>query len=69
MLPPEKVKQPQRALLLADWTLEDAIHGLKELLEDHPRLLSDNLTLLINNCVRVIGDEVCSECIMDYTND
>ena len=34
------------------------MHGLKELIEEHPNLLQLHLTVLMNNCARVIGDEV-----------
>lgn len=44
--------------LPAEGANRDAIHGLKELLEDNPKLLKDKLTTLINNCVRLISDEV-----------
>ena len=37
----------------------DAIFGLRELLDEHPHLIRDNLTSLVNGCVRIIGDEVC----------
>ncbi|KZT05948.1 uncharacterized protein LAESUDRAFT_726516 [Laetiporus sulphureus 93-53] len=38
-------------------TRRDAILGLRELLDSHPELILPNLTVLINSCVRVIGDE------------
>ncbi|KAI9060172.1 hypothetical protein FKP32DRAFT_1595567 [Trametes sanguinea] len=41
-------------------TRRDAILGLRELLEAHPELIGTHLTTLVNNCVRVIGDEDAS---------
>ncbi|KAI0715228.1 hypothetical protein C8Q76DRAFT_618591 [Earliella scabrosa] len=38
-------------------TRRDAVLGLRELLEVHSELISAQLTTLINNCVRLIGDE------------
>ncbi|KAL7285185.1 hypothetical protein ACG7TL_000278 [Trametes sanguinea] len=38
-------------------TRRDAILGLRELLEAHPELIGTHLTTLVNNCIRVIGDE------------
>lgn len=36
----------------------EAILGLRELFEAHPELITVNLTALVNNCVRLIADEV-----------
>ena len=47
----------------------DAVLGLRELLEVHSELISAQLTTLINNCVRLIGDEVRFQfelCIFPY---
>ncbi|KAI0756631.1 hypothetical protein C8Q80DRAFT_1093119 [Daedaleopsis nitida] len=41
-------------------TRKDAILGLRELLEAHPELIATHLTALVNNCVRLIGDEDAS---------
>ncbi|OBZ80001.1 Testis-expressed sequence 10 protein [Grifola frondosa] len=41
-------------------TRKDAILGLRELLEAHPDLINPRLTALVNNCVRIIGDEDAS---------
>ncbi|KAI8980644.1 hypothetical protein BD414DRAFT_420409 [Trametes punicea] len=41
-------------------TRRDAILGLRELLEAHSELISAHLTTLVNNCVRIIGDEDAS---------
>lgn len=38
--------------------LQDALLGLRELLEAHPTLIDSSLTTLLNACVRIIGDEV-----------
>ncbi|KAH9944068.1 uncharacterized protein BXZ73DRAFT_39165 [Epithele typhae] len=37
--------------------LLDAVLGLRELLEGHPELIATHLTILINSCVKLVGDE------------
>ncbi|KZP31318.1 hypothetical protein FIBSPDRAFT_945334 [Athelia psychrophila] len=41
-------------------TRKDALLGLRELLEGHPELVESSLTVLLNACVRIIGDEDAS---------
>ncbi|KAI0830683.1 hypothetical protein BC628DRAFT_1313137 [Trametes gibbosa] len=38
-------------------TRKDALLGLRELLETHPKLVNTHLTTLVNSCVRIISDE------------
>lgn len=42
------------------WTdvVPDAILGLRELLNGYPTLIQTHLTSLVNNCTRLIADEV-----------
>ena len=44
--------------ILLNRFVEDALLGLRELLEGHPELIDPSLTTLLNACVRIIGDEV-----------
>ena len=46
-------------------SFEDALLGLRELLEANPELIEPSLTTLLNTCARIIGDEVRTPVIID----